>query len=125
MISIQIILAMLVFHWIADFVCQSNYMAINKSKSWTALLVHTGTYTVVTGLLWLTYSALAIVYVDSRFLLALLVTFLAHTATDAVTSRITSYLWVKKQRWLFFVTIGADQILHYTQLLLTYIWLYQ
>jgi hypothetical protein len=48
------------------------------------------------------------------------ITFVAHTATDYVTSRINARLWEEKKVHWFFVSIGFDQFLHYTQLLLTY-----
>lgn len=47
MIDIKIIILILFIHWIADFWCQTDKMAVNKSKSWTYLLQHTLIYTAV------------------------------------------------------------------------------
>ena len=105
------ILWLLTLHFIADFVFQSDWMAVNKSKSWKALLAHTAVY-------------------SSFFILAtwswqfVLLTFVLHTLTDAVTSRITSYLWQKQERHWFFVVIGADQLIHYWTLILTFRYLF-
>lgn len=91
-------------HFIADFVLQSDWMAINKSKRWDALAVHCLVYAAC----WL--------WLDPRFVA---LTFALHFVTDAVTSRITSYLWKREQRHWFFVVIGFDQVLHYVALAAT------
>jgi hypothetical protein len=51
------------------------------------------------------------------------ITFLSHTIQDYFTSRLNSRLWAKGDTHNFFVSIGWDQVLHYTQLLLTYYYL--
>jgi hypothetical protein len=103
--TIQLILGILFIHWFADFVMQTDWQARNKSKSLLPLLAHTTAYSVFW--LWLGWEFAAI-------------TFVAHTATDYVTSRINSHLWNAQQVHWFFVSVGFDQFLHYTQLLLTY-----
>lgn len=110
---------LLLTHFIGDFLLQSNWMALNKSKSWNALLSHTGLY------------ALCFLPLGLRFALA---TFVLHTLTDAVTSRITSKLWFMERslmgtnlwffkrdnsRHWFFVVIGLDQLIHGITLLWT------
>lgn len=107
MITIWTVIGILLLHLIADFFLQTDWMAINKSKQWDALLVHTSTYSVC-------FAMLGVPFVC--------ITFLMHTATDYITSRITSYLWQREERHWFFVVIGIDQFIHYVTLLLTY-WL--
>src|SRR3954468_4200259 len=109
MIFIWVVLWMLFSHWVADFVCQSDWMAVNKSRDIEALMLHASVYTFVLGCLNIHLSFLFLV-----------ITFVAHFFTDGVTSRIASYLWEKEKRHWFFVTIGFDQLLHYAQLLITY-----
>jgi hypothetical protein len=95
----QISLLLLTLHWFADFVLQSDWMAINKSKNWKALCLHTLVYSLTfTPFYGLAFTA---------------ITFLLHTAQDAVTSRVNSKLWQANQRHWFFVSIGFDQLLHY------------
>lgn len=121
MINIWIVLGILLWHWVADFICQTDWQAKNKSKNNEALINHTVVYTVV----WLPFVFL---FLDSsvyfyHFQAAgwfLLVTFICHTAQDYVTSRINSKLWAENNVHWFFVSIGFDQFLHYVQLLLTY-----
>lgn len=119
--------SLLVTHFIGDFLLQSNYMALNKSKSFGVLCLHCLVY----SLCFLPFG-----------LLFSLITFLTHLGTDFVTSRITSKLWfidlrlrstvnpnlkwpffamidTKKRHW-FFVAIGFDQLIHYFTLGLTY-----
>jgi hypothetical protein len=145
--DIRLVLWVIFAHWIADFVCQSNWMATNKSKDWYALFLHVSAYSWV--------MTMAVIWVlpplhrtlDPRLTIFLGVTLVVHFITDAITSRITSRLFMAQfeQRWLFardgtvedrrtlmkqgftlhwfFVVIGFDQVLHYAQLFLTLVWL--
>ena len=103
LLSVPIML--LFIHFVGDFILQSNWMALNKSKNWIALLCHTIVYS-------LCFIGYGMVFVS--------ITFLLHTLTDAITSRITSKLWQTNQRHWFFVAIGADQLLHYIGLAATF-----
>lgn len=119
--TVGFILWVLFAHWIADFVCQTSWQAQNKSKNWNALFDHVIYYSIiVTFLIGITFTVDLSIKFSSIFWA---VTFLAHFFTDAITSRITSYLYNKKDYHNFFVVIGFDQILHYTQLFLTLSWL--
>jgi hypothetical protein len=51
------------------------------------------------------------------------ITFFAHFATDYVTSRISKKFFDAKDYHNGFVVVGFDQVLHYVQLLATFIWL--
>ena len=114
------ILWIILAHWFADFVCQTHWQASNKSKNWLALYTHVSNYTLITtGLI-----APILFPKDWKpFGLFLLITFTAHFITDAITSRITSRLYAKQSWHNFFVVIGFDQFLHYTQLFLAIQWL--
>ena len=95
----------ILLHWLADFVLQTDQMAQNKSKSLYWLTLHVFAYSLIFfGFGW-------------KFVL---ITFVCHWITDFVTSKITSYYWKIENRHMFFVVIGFDQFLHITQLLLTY-----
>lgn len=113
MIDIKIVLGILLIHWVADFLCQTDYMAQNKSRTMNALLLHTVVYTAV----WIAPTVMIIGQNAGWFLL---VTLIAHTVQDYITSRINSKLWADKKVHWFFVSIGFDQLLHYTQLIGTY-----
>lgn len=115
MIDLRVVIGILVIHWIADFVCQTDWQAKNKSKSWEALLQHTVTYSVIWYFSYLIYSHSLI---NSSYFLG--ITLICHTITDYFTSRLNSKLWAAGKVHWFFVSIGFDQILHYIQLLLTY-----
>ena len=105
-------------HWVADFVCQTHWQASNKSKNWNALARHVASYTAVMGVLCLLiFQSNAVGWAEF-----LAITFAAHFVTDAITSRITSRLYAKGDWHNFFVVIGFDQFLHYTQLFLTVAW---
>ena len=121
MLPLNFVLWILFWHWVADFVFQTNYMAQNKSKSWKVLLQHVATYSCVLNV------GLCLVYrgehglwfnsvVTANFFC---LNFICHFVTDAVTSRITRRLWEAKQVHRFFVVIGLDQFIHFATLLYT------
>lgn len=121
--TMSLISLMLFSHFLGDFILQSDWMALGKSKSWKPLLAHTSVYSLC--FLWLGWQFA-------------LITFALHTITDAITSRWTSSLWfvrliepingpgskfygaydMTKRHW-FFVVIGLDQLIHGVTLLWT------
>lgn len=135
-----IIVAILVGHFLADFVAQNDWMAINKSRRWDALSLHVGVY----GAVFLAPMAISGM-VSPAWMVANAV---AHFAQDAITSRITSRLWFVRgvkmvpgkiavaggaweiepsipvvdytnTRHWFFVVIGLDQLLRYLTMFMT------
>lgn len=116
--GIGIFIAILVIHWFADFVLQSDAQAKGKSEDWIALLSHTAMYsfTWFVSLLWMVGAGMIPI---TGLILFTVVTFIAHTLTDYFTSRINKYYWEKGNTHNFFVSVGFDQILHYIQLILT------
>lgn len=135
MIDLKIVLAIILIHWVADFVFQTDKMAKGKSKNWNDLLSHTGTYSFVWlfigGCIYLQqfrpynpeHNKIINIYWSywiPRGILFVFITFIAHTITDYFTSRLNSKLWSEGKVHYFFISVGFDQVLHYTQLLLTY-----
>lgn len=118
MINICIVLGIILIHWIADFVCQSDADAKGKSSNWINLLSHTGIYTLIWIIPVLCYGTMT--KCSLSLLLFLPITFICHTATDYYTSKVNSLLWKENKMHEFFVSIGFDQVLHYVQLLLTF-----
>jgi len=113
----------LVIHWVADFVLQSDKMAKEKSTSFNTLIFHTAVYSTV----WLTVlmflGIITNVFTIPYFVFAIkfsFITFLAHTAIDYYTSRVHTVLWKETKVHEFFTSIGFDQLLHYVQLFLTF-----
>lgn len=115
------IVAIVCVHWIADFTCQTGWMAANKSKDNWVLLEHTAIYSTIMLIMAITLTNALI----GSFIF-FIITFVAHTATDYVTSRITSRQFAKKTYYTpfpnlgAFTTIGADQMLHAIQLFVTW-----
>lgn len=113
------LICLLAVHWLGDFVLQSHWMSVNKSKRLDALAIHVATYTTTlligSGLLF---------GVDNIGPLALFVGVNGslHFATDFVTSKITSRLWDQQREHLFFVMLGFDQLMHQVTLVAT-VWL--
>lgn len=113
-----IILLLIFTHWVADFILQTDEMALNKSKSNYWLFIHVLVYSTV-------FLAPLIViklpyWYGVENVAFIFITFICHFITDYITSRITSKLYKEDKRHWFFVMIGFDQFLHYTQLILTY-----
>lgn len=127
-ITLGEILIILLIHWYADFVLQTDFQAKNKSKSLKALLSHTIVYSLFTGFCYFMWFPTSfhlpnITQCDPGYLniiLFTLITFGCHTITDYITSRLNTYLWNKGDVHNFFVSVGFDQYLHYLQLFITY-----
>lgn len=115
MIPHIVIMVMMLNHWVADFIFQTDHQAQNKSKSNWALFKHVFTYT----LSW-TVVGLIFGYTVTQILQFSMITFVTHFATDYLTSRLNTYLYNKKQIHNFFVSVGFDQWLHLAQLVMTY-----
>lgn len=122
-----IIILVMLLHFIGDFVCQTEWMAVNKSKSIVPLMAHVLTYSTVLfvgllfgGLICSEIPSLG-VSVQPTFPLFFAVTNgIVHFIVDFVTSRINARLWEKKNMHNFFVGIGADQFIHAATLIGTF-----
>lgn len=117
----------LVIHFIADFVGQTDKMAVNKSKSYEWLTRHVIAYTYITiigslipilVIVKLSGTLYSADFVTVMFCWVLLNSIL-HWITDAITSRLSSKMWAAGRRHAFFVVIGADQLVHQLCLIIT------
>lgn len=114
-----IVCVLLVSHFVADFILQSDAVAKDKSKSNKVLAYHVFVY--------IFFFTAVLVWMPSWFTsihLSTLALFLAangvmHFITDYVTSRISSRLWASGRVHDFFVCIGADQLIHQLTLVST------
>ena len=121
MIPFSILFFILLTHWVADFVCQTDWMARNKSQSNWPLFVHCCVYT----LAFIPFTVWAIPV--SNVIWFLVFTFGLHYYIDYNTSRITSKLSAQGKfgsntipNFGMFSIIGLDQFLHYICLIGTY-----
>lgn len=103
--EINFIIYLLFLHWIADFVCQSDAIAKNKSKDNGVLFFHCVVYFSV--------FMLGTINFGFAFLLGLI-----HFPVDYVTSRLNSKLYQAGKNHEFFVSIGFDQWIHFATILL-------
>jgi hypothetical protein len=116
-----IVLCFLLVHWLADFVLQTEHMALRKSTSNYYLGMHVIVYTLTTMLCWkLMFYFFGISTMALNFLWATGAIFVMHFLTDYVTSRITGRYYKQQKNHEFFVTIGFDQWLHYVQIFLVF-----
>lgn len=114
-------LALLILHWVADFVFQTHWQASNKSKSNIALAHHVITYTGFLGVavpgIFFQVNASAAAFVAVNGVL--------HFVTDWCTSRVSSKLYAKQDWHNFFVVIGFDQLIHQCTLAGTMIYFFE
>jgi hypothetical protein len=132
--TIIITLGIIFCHWVFDFVFQDEKWALGKSKSIKCLLMHTITYSALWWFPILTIFTVGYIYPGTPldnlnwYIIGLfpLITFVFHTLTDYITSKIVSkrfadgYYGGPIPNFGGFAIIGFDQVLHYIQLFLTY-----
>ena len=125
MVSLKVIFLVLIFHWVLDFIFQTDKQAKGKSKNFKDLLSHTAAYSVE----WLIPACFVFHCINRDLNYVLLapifavITFVFHTITDYFTSRLNSKLWRAGKAHEFFISVGFDQLLHYFQLFLTFYFL--
>lgn len=108
----------LVFHYIADFICQTRYMGRNKSKSIKALASHILSY----GLVLSGFCCMFNIF-NWYFIL---INVILHFVTDFITSKMSSYCYKNmekdrdKYEYMFWAVIGFDQLIHNYCLYVTY-----
>lgn len=93
-------------HTFADFVCQTDWMAKNKSKNPKALFAHGAMYTAVLVLLGGFPSG------PNLFTLLLVLNGIVHTGVDAITSRLSAKAFAAGNTHRGFIIIGWDQFIH-------------
>ncbi len=105
------IVTLLFGHWVADFLFQTEKMALGKSHSIKWLALHVLVYTVVLCVFcfFLLSWKVALLFAALNGLL--------HGLTDLLTSRLTALY--KDNRRIFFLIIGLDQFIHSATLLIT------
>lgn len=113
--ELTLIFYIMVMHFLADFALQTHWQAENKSKNIKALTYHVATYSTV----WLFASW---IYTNNiMFAICFTITtFLIHWLTDFLTSKEVSKRFANNDYHNGFVMIGFDQVLHYTQLIITF-----
>lgn len=111
----QLFVIILVVHYLADFALQTQEQAERKSFDNEALTQHAGNYATVWLLI--SYGLLGTWY---KPLIFACITFICHFMTDMYTSKVVKKYFEKKDWHNGFVVIGADQVLHYVQLLITF-----
>lgn len=149
MFELYQVLGLIVIHWIADFIFQAERWALGKSKNIVSLLSHTVMYTIMFMILlfgleliftevrpFVTISEFPFISItDNEFIIKIIqfgsITFILHTITDFITSKIVSKMFANNKlgssipNFGAFTLIGFDQVLHYVQLFLTYILVFQ
>lgn len=116
--TVFVILYVLLIHWTADFVCQTDWMAKNKSSNNFALLSHVMTYSAIMFIF-------TVVVINSiyYYLTFIVINAILHFITDYYTSRLNSKFWAKGDTHNFFVSVGFDQFIHQTTLILTTVYI--
>lgn len=114
LVLLSVIIIIVLIHWFADFVLQTRWQANNKSKLLKALLYHTGIYSAI----WLFPMLIIFNGITNDFYLSLklslyftIITFVCHTTTDYITSRVNARFWIN---------LEFDQVLHSIQLFVTF-----
>lgn len=121
------LIIILFIHFVADFLFQSRQMGVKKSRNIYWLVAHIYVYSIITFLGWIFFFNLNL---KMSFELISLTVF-SHFLTDYITSKISSKFYLKSKKskslkeskyfeWLFWSTIGFDQLIHAITLILTF-----
>jgi|APSaa5957512576_1039674.scaffolds.fasta_scaffold03230_17 hypothetical protein len=113
--EINIFIFILLIHFLGDFVLQTHEQAKEKHKSPEMLTYHVLTYSFI----WL---IAMYVWTDNIWYSVYFtcITFVTHWIIDLFSSNIGKPFWRDKDYHNGFVVVGADQVLHYLQLIFTY-----
>ena len=129
------LVAILIVHFIGDFLLQTRSMGLNKGKSIMWLSMHVGVYLIALLTFGIAFSGYVI---DDGNLIPIvkwcLLNAVIHWITDFVTSKASGFCYLKmmkaeengkeglKHFWQyhFWSVIGFDQLLHASALLITY-----
>jgi hypothetical protein len=123
---VWMIIYILFWHWVSDFVAQTDEMAKGKSTSnkWlTKHIVSYGNHMLFGSLPFLVFGIIIGVNLALPIVSFILINCLLHWVTDYFTSRWTSRLWKEQDVHNFFVVIGLDQFIHMFCLITTYYFL--
>lgn len=126
--TFDVIIILLIAHWLGDFVMQKEEWARGKHNSFTDLISHTLHYALTMYVILLVFHLFK--YGNEIQFISLLyfwfITLVTHTIVDFFTSKIT-HKYSSKMEWYFskktlgfFPTIGLDQTIHYIILFYTY-----
>lgn len=108
-----IVLYVLAAHFIADFVLQTTWIGLNKSKNFTVLMWHITFYTIALMFMMIPMlGTTAAAYYG-------LVNGLLHLPTDFISSKLSSKYYAEGRLYAFWKVIGLDQLAHYAGLFLT------
>jgi hypothetical protein len=110
--DISIVLWLMSFHYVADFIVQTDWQARNKWTNPHALMHHVLSYSVVMAV----GAAFLNLSFDHWFAWVLM-TGLLHWFTDWATSRVSHHFFSRNDFHNGFVVVGFDQLIHLTCLL--------
>lgn len=111
-INVELFVVLLVGHWIADYLLQTDYQARQKTIQWNSLLIHCLIYTFVLSLL--------MFFINGYFNWATsFLIFISHVVIDK--GKITD-MWAKKVKRIedsnsmeaYLVKMQIDQVFHYS-----------
>jgi hypothetical protein len=121
-ITLHTLTAILVSHFIADFILQWNTMAIKKSINIWWLLTHGVVYGIGLFTCMMIFKSLGVLEeIPSTTVLewAIFNTYF-HLVIDYFTSKLTTKYWSLENKRPFFNIIGLDQLMHNIVLFTTY-----
>jgi len=111
-INADFFILLLFFHWLADFVAQTDRQAQGKSKDNWILSEHVFAYTCM--------MMPSFFFNDTNVAWAFLWVFSTHWITDYFTSRLTKKLFKEYDYHNGFIVVGIDQWLHVVQLYIAF-----
>jgi len=119
---VEMIYIILIGHYVSDFLCQTDWMALNKSSNNKALLLHIGAYTAsLIGAVWFLMLVASPISIGLNQLIAWgALNGAIHLVTDYISSRMSKRAYESGNLRRFWAIVGADQLAHYVALVATW-----
>jgi len=124
--EIAVIVIVIIGHWLADYIFQTNESIVDKGKDFVNVIHHVSQYTTVMTALMVILIAFGVITTQSWFFIInfWIFTFAFHLLVDYFSSKLTLRIKTEEFKFGYFSIISTDQMVHIVSLFLTISYLF-